>query len=103
MAAKPKKPVRLSDVARSAGVSRVTVSHVLHGSGSNVRVRDATRERVLQAARQMGYRPNRTAQQLRGARSKILGVIVDTWNLPVMSSRLAALEQEATRQGAQQG
>ncbi len=99
MADKARNPVRLADVAKGAGVSRVTVSHVLHGSGANVRVSEATRERVRRIARQLGYRPNRSAQQLRGARSKILGVIVDTWNMPVMSSRLAALEQEATRRG----
>lgn len=87
------------DVARQAGVSRVTVSHVLHGSGANVRVSQRTRDRVLRAARQLNYKPNRSAQQLRGARSGILGVIVDTWNVPVMSVRLSALEHEARERG----
>lgn len=99
MAGKANDPVRLIDVAERAGVSRVTVSHVLHGSGANVRVGKATRERVQRIAQQLGYRPNRNAQQLRGVRSKILGVIVDTWNLPVMAGRLSALEQEASRRG----
>ena len=93
------KPVRLVDVAKLASVSRVAVSHVLHGSGANVRVSDATRDRVLRVARELGYKPNRNAQQLRGARSKILGVIVDSWNMHVVSSRLSALEQEATKRG----
>ena len=99
MGAKARDPVRLIDVAKRAGVSRVTVSHVLHGVGANVRVSKATRERVKRVARQLNYKPNRSAQQLRGARSKILGVIVDTWAMPVMSNRLSALEQEATRRG----
>ena len=96
---KKERTVRLADVAQRAGVSRVAVSHVLHGSGKNVRVSAATREKVLQVARQLNYRPNRSAQQLRGARSHTLGVIVDTWNMPVMSTRLSALEQEATERG----
>ena len=97
VAAGARKPVRLIDVAKRAGVSGATISHVLHGSGGNIRVSEATRRRVLRVARQLSYKPNRNAQQLRGMRSRILGVIVDTWNMPVMSNRLSALEQEATR------
>lgn len=99
MAAEARKPVRLIDVAKRAGVSRATVSHVLHGSGANIRVSEATRRRVLRVARQLSYKPNRNAQQLRGMRSRILGVIVDTWCMPAMSDRLSALEHEATRRG----
>ncbi|NUQ62506.1 MAG: LacI family DNA-binding transcriptional regulator [Pirellulales bacterium] len=91
-------PSRLIDVAHEAGVSRMAAAHVLNGTGgSTVRVSEATRQRVLEIARRLHYRPNRIAQQLRGARSRMLGVIYDTWNLPVMSARLAALEQEASR------
>ena len=61
MAAKKKqRSVRLADVAQRAGVSRVAVSHVLHGSGKNVRVSEATREKVLRVARQLNYGPTAT-------------------------------------------
>ncbi|NLY01924.1 MAG: LacI family transcriptional regulator [Rhodopirellula sp.] len=76
----------------------MAAAHVLNGTGgSTVRVSEATRRRVIEIARRLHYRPNRIAQQLRGARSQMLGVIFDTWNLPVMSARLAAMEQEASR------
>lgn len=94
------RPARLVDIAKAAGVSRVTVGQVLNQSGGeSVRVGEKTRERVLDIARRMNYRPNRVAQQLRGIRSRMLGVILDTINIPVMYNRLAQLEREATRRG----
>src|SRR5713101_1154572 len=53
----------ITDVARAAGVSMTTVSHALNGRGF---VDPATRERVKEAARKLGYRPNLHAQKLRG-------------------------------------
>ena len=91
------KAVRLCDIAKEAGVSRVTVSQVLHGSGGGtVRVGEKTRERVLKIAKKLKYKPNRLAQQLRGVNTRLIGVVVDTWNMPVMSARLSAIEREAT-------
>ncbi|MEX2670807.1 MAG: LacI family DNA-binding transcriptional regulator [Phycisphaeraceae bacterium] len=95
-----KPPARLVDIAKAAGVSRVTVGQVLNRSGgASVRVGESTRQRVLEIARTMNYRPNRVAQQLRGVRSHMLGVILDTINIPVMYARLAHLEREATLRG----
>jgi len=95
-----KRKVRLVDIAERAGVSRAAVGHVLNNSGqNNVRVSEETRERVLQIAREMDYRPNRAAQQLRGMPTGLLGVIVDTVNLAVFSARLASIEAEAHSRG----
>ncbi|MBI1373141.1 MAG: LacI family DNA-binding transcriptional regulator [Phycisphaera sp.] len=95
-----RSPVRLVDIAREAGVSRVAVGHVLNGSGGkHVRIADDTREKILKIARRMNYRPNLAAQQLRGARSQMIGVVLDTVNTPVMYNRLAAIESEASRRG----
>ena len=58
-------PVRLEDIAARVGVSRSEVSRVLNGQvriGKSVGA--ATRERILTAAREMNYNPNRTAQNL---------------------------------------
>ncbi|MFF7171159.1 LacI family DNA-binding transcriptional regulator [Streptomyces pseudovenezuelae] len=52
----------LADVARGAGVSKTTASDALRGHG---RVSDATRQAVLDAARRLGYSPNRSARSLR--------------------------------------
>ena len=49
------RPITISDVARRAGVSTATVSRVISGA---TRVRPATREEVLAAVRELGYRPS---------------------------------------------
>lgn len=64
-------PVTIQDVAREAGVSITTVSHVLSGRG---RVAETTRERVNKTARTLGYRANVHAQQLMTRRSRTLAV-----------------------------
>lgn len=62
------------DVAERAGVSRTTVSFVLNGV-DNIAISDETRERVIKAAEELGFRPNAMARGLRGARSNVLGLL----------------------------
>jgi LacI family transcriptional regulator len=62
----------MSDVARLAGVSHQTVSRVLNNHPS---VSEATRQRVMRAVEQLGYRPNALARALASRRSRVLGVI----------------------------
>lgn len=95
-----KSAPRLIDVALEAGVSRMAAAHVINGTGgSTVRVSQPTRQRILEAAARLNYRPNRIAQQLRGAKSRMLGVIYDTASTAVMWARLTALDREAVRHG----
>lgn len=63
----------IHDVAKAAGMSVTTVSHALNGKG---RVDPATRARIAQIARQLGYRPNRHARGLRSGRSGTLGLLL---------------------------
>lgn len=65
---------RISDVARVAGVSPTTVSHAMSGARS---VNAQTRERILVAARELGYAPDRVASGLRRQRTGIVGFIGD--------------------------
>jgi DNA-binding LacI/PurR family transcriptional regulator len=68
----PRRGASQADVARIAGVSGQTVSRVANGA----RYVDAdTRERVLAAMREVGYRPNRAARALRSGRFQSIGVI----------------------------
>ncbi len=62
----------IRDVARLAGVSLGTASKALNGEG---RLRQETREKVMQVAREIGYRPNDLAQSLHRTRSRTVGVI----------------------------
>ncbi len=65
----------LRDVGRLAGVSQTTASLVL--GGRNARIRAQTRQRILDAAAQLDYRPNRAAQGLRLGRSRTIGFVTE--------------------------
>jgi DNA-binding LacI/PurR family transcriptional regulator len=71
-------PVRraatLKDVAEEAGVSKVAVSVVLNGSRSNVGVSAATRQRILDSAERLHYRPNAIARSLRRQSTNVIGL-----------------------------
>jgi len=63
-------PVTLKSVASRAGVSYQTVSKVLNGQ---IQVAPETRERILKAADELGYRPNQIARNMRTQRSHMIG------------------------------
>ncbi len=65
---------RARDVAELAGVSVATVSRVVNGKDHDIT--EPTRRRVLDAARQLQYRPNPTAVSLRRGSTRTLGLIV---------------------------
>jgi len=67
------KDVTIVDVARHAGVSITTVSHALSGKG---RVAEATRSRIEDSIRELGYRPNAFARGLRTERSHMVALII---------------------------
>jgi DNA-binding LacI/PurR family transcriptional regulator len=83
----------IADVAREAKVGLGTVSRVLNGSPQ---VRDATRQRVLDAIAALDYRPNPLARGLSLGRSHTLGVVIPFFTHPSAVERLrgvvAALE-----------
>mgnify|MGYP000406874709 CR=1 FL=1 len=73
------------DVARQAGVSQTTVSYVLSGR-KDVVIPQSTRERIWQAARELGYRPNSLARGLVRGKTQTIGVLI-----PRMDSSFHAL------------
>lgn len=65
--------MRISDVARHAGVSPSTVSYVLSGKRS---ISPATRERVLESIEVLGYQPHAGARALASNRSNVIALVV---------------------------
>jgi DNA-binding LacI/PurR family transcriptional regulator len=61
----------LVDVAQAAGVSRALVSIVMRGAPG---ASESTRQKVLEAARTLGYRPDSRARLLRSSRTRLLGL-----------------------------
>ena len=85
-------------MALQAGVSLGTVSAVLNGKG---RVSEATRARVQETIRQLGYRPDLYASNLARRRTQIFGVIVSNLQNPFFAETAQAVEDEAARHGYQ--
>jgi DNA-binding LacI/PurR family transcriptional regulator len=86
---------RLEDVAAEVGVSTASVSLVLRGAAGPSA---ATRERVLEAAARLGYRPDRAASLLARRRSRLIGVMMD-----VRSSYHGELVEEVHEAAEQHG
>src|SRR5436309_11782168 len=86
----------MSDVGRLAGVSHQTVSRVINGS---THVRPETRDRVLEAMRELDYRPNSVARALVTGRSKTLGVVSFDTTLYGPASTLFGIERAAHEAG----
>jgi LacI family transcriptional regulator len=84
--------VTIKDVARESGVNISTVSRSLNGSyGVNKR----TREKVLEVARRLDYRPNRVARGLATGRSNTVGLIVSDIRNPYFSEVARGAEDAA--------
>jgi LacI family transcriptional regulator len=82
----------IADVASRARVSTATVSRVLAGLG---RARPETRERVFNAARELGYRPSGVARSLRQRATRTLGLIVTDIENPFFPQLVRAVEDAA--------
>jgi DNA-binding LacI/PurR family transcriptional regulator len=86
------RAVVMADVAKLAGVSHQTVSRVVNDSPH---VRSNTRERVEDAMRKLGYRPNSVARALVTGRSRTLGVVSFDTTLYGPASTLFGIERAA--------
>ncbi|YCK81345.1 LacI family transcriptional regulator [Arthrobacter sp. D3-18] len=85
----------LMDVAEAAGVSRALVSIVMRGAPGAA---ESTRQRVLEAARQLGYRADSRARLLRSSRTKLLGLIFSS-SQPFHAEIVDAAYAEASARG----
>lgn len=70
-----KTSITMADIATKAGVSRATASYVINGQQTIVRISEATRQRVLEAARTLGYRRNALARAIVTGKNRVLGVL----------------------------
>ncbi|MFP3579047.1 LacI family DNA-binding transcriptional regulator [Arthrobacter sp. fls2-241-R2A-200] len=85
----------LVDVAHAAGVSRALVSIVMRGAPG---ASESTRQRVLEAAGELGYRPDARARLLRSNRTRLLGLTFST-SQPFHSEIVDAVYAQASAKG----
>lgn len=92
------RPLTLRDVSEASGVSEMTVSRVLRNRGD---VSDATREKVLEAAKALGYVPNKIAGALASQRVNLVAVIIPSLRnmvFPEVMSGISAVLEETDLQ-----
>jgi len=86
-----KRPLTLRDVSEASGVSEMTVSRVLRNKGD---VSAATREKVQEAARRLGYVPNKIAGALASQRVNLVAVIIPSLGNMVFPEVLSGISEE---------
>ena len=87
---------RIKDVAKLAGVSNATVSRVL---SDKPHVRPELKAKVLAAAKELAYEPNRVARSLRAKRSSIIGLVISDIQNSFFNTVVRAIEDTAYMHG----
>ncbi|TBU88630.1 catabolite repressor/activator [Phytopseudomonas dryadis] len=93
--------MKLSDIARLAGVSLTTASYVINGQAARRRISAATVQRVLDVVEHHGYRPDQQAAGLRRGQSRCLGFVLPDLENPSYARLAKLLEQRARAAGYQ--
>jgi len=88
--------MRIKDIAREAGVSTATVSHVINKTKY---VSDPTREKVQRAIKKFNYHPNAHAQSLALGKSKIIGLLVSDISNPFFPEVIKSIEAAVIASG----
>ncbi len=94
--ANQKKSSTLSDIASAAGVTPMTVSRVVNQNGY---VSEQTREKVLQAIKEMKYRPNGLARSLKLRRTQTIGLVLGDIANPFAAELARAVREVTTLRG----
>ena len=90
MSANDDRPLTLRDVSQASGVSEMTVSRVLRNRGE---VSEATRRRVLEAAKALGYVPNKIAGALASQRVNLVAVLIPSLSNMVFPEVMAGISE----------
>jgi DNA-binding LacI/PurR family transcriptional regulator len=89
---KPETRVTMHQIAREAGVSLGTVSHVINGTA---KVREPLRQRVVKAVKNLGYEPNELSRGLRLNRTSMIGMIIPDITNPFFPGVVRGVEDVA--------
>ena len=87
----------ISDVAKHAGVSKTTVSRFLNGVPGSMR--EETRERILAAVKELGFRPNAVARSLAIQQTQTIGLLVSDVGNPFYSEVIRGIEEVGLQRG----
>lgn len=92
----PKKQPTMKDVAKLAGVSQPTVSHVINGTAS---ISEAVISKVNDAIKTLGYVPNAAARSLKTQKSSMIGVIVPDVSIRFYAEMVNTIQRVLAQKG----
>jgi len=93
------KAVSIKDIAEQVGVSTTTVSFVLNGKAKEKRISEELKNKILDLAAKLNYRPNQVARGLRTGQTHTLGLIIEDISNPFFANLAKAVEEEADKFG----
>jgi DNA-binding LacI/PurR family transcriptional regulator len=93
------RQIGLKDIASHLGLSKATVSYILSGSAGAKSIPEKTKQRVLNAARELNYRPNFIARSLQSQRTYAIGVLVPEFSDGYSSLVLNGIEERLRENG----
>lgn len=88
--------VKLTDVAKKAGVSATTVSRVINNYGY---LSQKTIDKVQQAIKELNYQPNSLARSLQGKNTQLVGLVFPTMRVPFFAELVESLETKLFEKG----
>ena len=88
--------VKLTDVAKKAGVSATTVSRVINNHGY---LSEKTKQKVFTAMEELNYQPNSLARSLQGKKMKLIGVVFPSITNPFFAELIQNIEEQLFDQG----
>lgn len=91
--------VTIAEVAKRANVSKTTVSRIINGNYAHTT--EETREKVLQAIKELEYRPNALAKGLKSMRTNLIGMVLSNLKNPFWSTVLEGVEDACREMGYQ--
>ncbi|KQY82332.1 LacI family DNA-binding transcriptional regulator [Pelomonas sp. Root1444] len=91
-----RKPSKLSEVAKLAGVAPITASRAIRGEGY---VSEDARARIMEAAAKLNYSPDMVARRMRGEKSRLIGIFVNNFGSLVLHEITKEISREARARG----
>lgn len=95
MSTRDRHGITMADVAKEAQVDRSVVSRALSGDPA-LNIRESTREKILRAASELGYRPNVAARSLKTARAATFGLLIPDFANPIYAEIIKGAEAGAS-------
>src|ERR1700748_805012 len=97
--AEPGRRVTLKELAEHLGLSRTTISMILNDVPEATRFPEETRQRVVESAKKLGYRPNYFARSLGSRRTYLIGVVAPDFGNGFEAAVLGGFERRLLNTG----